>query len=131
MTVKREKFCQEWHATGNKTAAYRASYDCSTMCESTINNEAHLLSKNHEIAKRMQELQAIAVERHMVTVDSICEELETARQLGLETNQVSASVAASLGKAKLHGLLIDKQEIDIGIKNLQQRIDSKIFDGKL
>jgi hypothetical protein len=45
-------------------------------------------------------------------VDSLTKELEEARQLALHTTvlQPSAAVAATMGKAKIHGMLIDKSE---------------------
>jgi phage terminase small subunit len=50
-------------------------------------------------------------ERHMVTVDSITMELEEARRMALDTTQPSAAITASMGKAKLHGLIVEKAEI--------------------
>ena len=56
------------------------------------------------------EIRADMMERFMVTVESLTEELEEARQVGLSTESASAMVAATMGKAKLYGL--DKQVID-------------------
>jgi hypothetical protein len=55
-----------------------------------------------------------------VTIDSLTEELSESRELALKTSQASAAVSATLGKAKLHGLLIEKQEqkitADLGLR---------------
>ena len=131
LTIKQEKFAQVLFATGNASEAYRQAYDCKNMSEKDIGNEAYDLKNHPEISPKIKELQAIAAQKHQVTVDSISRELEELRLIGIESGHIPAAVTAVMGKAKLHGLLIDKQEIDIGIKNLQQRIDSKIFDGQL
>ena len=46
-----------------------------------------------------------------MTVDRLTEDLEAARQLALQNKSPSAAVAATMGKARLHGLLVDKQEL--------------------
>lgn len=45
-----------------------------------------------------------------VTVASITEELEEARQLAVATKQPSAMATATVAKAKLHGLMVERQE---------------------
>ncbi len=51
--------------------------------------------------------------RCAVSVDSLTEELEEARELAAQTAQPGAQVSATLGKAKLHGLLIDKSHVQM------------------
>ena len=53
----------------------------------------------------------MAQERHLITVDSLTKELEQARKTAQEAGQASPMVAATMAKAKLHGLLTDKAEI--------------------
>lgn len=45
-----------------------------------------------------------------VTVESLSAELDEARALALGERQASAAVAATTAKAKLHGLMVDRQE---------------------
>jgi pyruvoyl-dependent arginine decarboxylase (PvlArgDC) len=45
-----------------------------------------------------------------VTEDSLIEELEQARLAALEAEQASAAVAATMGKAKVCGLLVERKE---------------------
>jgi hypothetical protein len=52
-------------------------------------------------------------ERHNVTVDSLTLELENVRQGAEATHQYGAAVSAILGKAKVHGLIIDKSKLDL------------------
>jgi len=67
--------------------------------------------KNPEIVGRVRELQRRGAQRAAVTVESVVDELEVARQAALACEQVSAAVAASATKAKVTGLL-DKRNND-------------------
>lgn len=112
-TAQHEKFCLIWHETGNKSEAYRQSHPSSARWkDETVHNKAYALSKRGEILARYEQLQADALTKHDVTVESLLEELEEARGIALaaETPQTSAAVSATLGKAKLVGL--DKQIIE-------------------
>ncbi|MER9936121.1 terminase small subunit [Mesorhizobium sp. M0088] len=70
------------------------------------------LVRNGKIAARVAELQARQVRRLDVTVESIVAELEEARAAALAHKQLAAAVAASLGKAKLLGLIVDRAEVE-------------------
>ena len=61
----------------------------------------------------VDDLKAEARQRHAVTVDDLLHELEQARAAALAapTPQSSAAVSATMGKAKMLGLLVDKAEI--------------------
>ncbi|TIW37182.1 MAG: Terminase small subunit, partial [Mesorhizobium sp.] len=74
------------------------------------------LVRNGKIAARIAELQARQVRRLDVTVESIVAELEEARGAALAHKQLAAAVAASLGKAKLLGLIVDRAEIESVIR---------------
>lgn len=121
LTEKQESFCRAYIETGNKSKAYRQAYDADGMAMATINNEAYMMFKNHDISMRVIELQEEMAERHAVTVDSITLELDTAKDLALEEKQPAAMTGAITAKAKLHGLMIEKKELtgkdggDIGI----------------
>lgn len=56
MTVKQEKFVRKYLECGNASEAYRHSYDCSRMKESTINKRASELLRNGEITGRLEYL---------------------------------------------------------------------------
>ena len=53
----------------------------------------------------MQEANA---QRHNVTIDSITAQLDEDRALARNEKQASAAITATMGKAKLHGLVSDK-----------------------
>ncbi|MDO9417019.1 terminase [Pararhizobium sp.] len=71
---------------------------------------AATLKANQSISKRVAEIQGRAAERAAVSIQSLTDELEEARGIAIAEKQSSAAVAATLGKAKLHGLLVDKKQ---------------------
>lgn len=69
------------------------------------------LKANESIVVRLQELQKAGAERTLVTIEALTSELEEARLHALKDEKgASAAVSAIMGMAKLHGLLIDKQD---------------------
>ena len=61
LTPKQEQFAKNIALEGmNYSDAYRNSYSCKRMSETTINNEAWKLMQNHEITTRIKELAAQA-----------------------------------------------------------------------
>ena len=112
---KQEKFCQLYIELGNASEAYRQAYSCGKMKDETINNKAYILRKKGEIRARISELQAEHKERHNLTVDDLFDELEEARQLGKESENASAMVSATMGKAKILGF--DKQVVELSGKD--------------
>lgn len=74
---------------------------------------ASRLASNGKVAARVEELLEKAAEKAVVTVETIAVELEEARALALKEGQSAAAVAASMGKAKLFGLLVDKVQADV------------------
>lgn len=112
LTPKQERFCLLYIELGNASEAYRQSYDCKKMADSTVNRKAKELIDNGKITARIAELQAEIKQRHNITVDDLLEELEQARKAALtaESPQSSAAVAATMGKAKLLGFLVEKTE---------------------
>ena len=111
-TDKKEAFCQAYILCNNQSQAYRETYDVKegTKPETVWSNACQLMSDT-KVAQRVYELQQVVQERTLVTVESLCEELEEARELALSTEQPSAVTGAVMAKAKLHGLDINKTEI--------------------
>ena len=113
LTIKQEKFAQKYVEIGNASEAYRQSYDAGKMKPDSINVNASKLLADAKVALRVKELKSVIVKRHGLTIDDILEELEEARQLELNASKpnTSSMVAATMGKAKVAGLIKDKQEI--------------------
>jgi hypothetical protein len=83
---------------------------------------ASTLRAKQSIRKRTAELMEQAAERTLVTIDSVTAELEEARAKALIYGQVGPAVSASLGKAKLHGLITDKSETKVTLEGLAKRL---------
>lgn len=75
LTPKQEAFCQAFIQTGNKSAAYRMSYNCSKMKMETINNKAYALSEKGDIRARIEQLQQEVAERNKITIDELVQSL--------------------------------------------------------
>ena len=114
LTVKQENFCTAYIETGNASEAYRRAYDAENMKPATVNRKAVELLDNGKITARLGQLRAGHAERHNVTVDTISDALDEDRMLAHRNGQAGAAVSASMGKAKLHGLITDKQEVKVG-----------------
>jgi len=71
---------------------------------------ASRLKANESIAARVAELQAKAAERTIVTVEDIAKQLDEDRQFARENGAAAAAVTATMGKAKVLGLIVEKAE---------------------
>jgi len=101
---RHERFAQAVAKGHSATEAYRlAGYKGDRTAASR-------LSTNVNVAQRVSELQGRSAKRVEVTVESLAAELEEARALALTEKQTSAAVSATMGKAKLFGLIIEKHK---------------------
>ncbi len=131
LTLKQEKFCQKYVELGNASDAYRESYNAGKMKTATIHRKACEVLQNGNVSARVKELQARVQEKHDITVESLLIELEEARTAALNGDRVqtAAAVSATLGKAKLCGLLVDRKESKVSAKVEGQVTLEDIFDG--
>lgn len=129
LTPKQEAFAAAFIETSNASEAYRTAYDVGedTKPESIWVNASKLLS-DAKVAQRVAELQQEHRERHSVTVDSLTQELEEARLVATAEGQGAAMTSATMGKAKLHGLLVDKNEIKADLNVQVSKIEHTIID---
>ena len=99
---------------GNASEAYKRAYN-SHAKPNTLHRKANDLLKHPVIKAEVQTMQAQARERNQVTIDKVVDELEEARQVAKQSGNASAMVSATLGKAKVLGLVVDKQETNTKI----------------
>lgn len=127
MTPKQEHFARLYVETGNASEAYRQAYNAENMKPETVTNEAYKLLQSPDISAMVDDLKAEARQRHRVTVDDLLHELEQVRAVALAapTPQSSAAVSATMGKAKMLGLLVDKAEIKAEAE-IQEKPQSRI-----
>lgn len=72
---------------------------------------ASRLSTNVNVAARVAELQGKAAERTVLTVEDIARQLDEDRTFARANGAAAAAVSATMGKAKVLGLIIEKAEI--------------------
>jgi phage terminase small subunit len=103
--ARHERFAQAIAKGKSATEAYaEAGYRGDRTAASRLSTYVNVVA-------RVKELQSEGAERALVSIESLTTELEAARQLAMADEKgASAAVAAVMGKAKLHGLLIDKNE---------------------
>jgi hypothetical protein len=94
-----EPACASYKAVGFKVSSKNASYACASR-----------LLRSAKVAERIRELQEQAARRHEAKIETITRELDEAYAGAMATHQHSAAVSAAMGKAKLHGLLINRSE---------------------
>ena len=133
LSQKQEELAQAYILYhGNKTDAYCNVYPDSKATRKSIWNLAYKAFSNIELQARIQELQDLATERHLVTVASITEELEASYKMAYDNEQSVAMTGSSVAKGKLHGLFIDKQELkvkgEIVYKPVIKRFDGSVDD---
>ena len=104
--IRHEHFAQGVAKGMSQTQAYIEAGYASSGAEQ---NASRLMS-NDKVAARVAELQERGAIRAEITIADLVTELEEARgaALSAETPQSSAAVAATMGKAKLLGLVVDK-----------------------
>jgi phage terminase small subunit len=112
LTPKQEAFVLAYLETGNASEAYRRAYAAKNMSDAAIRVEACRLTDNPNVALAIQAGRDQATKRNEITVDTLVDELNEARLIALQSPRgASAAVSATLGKAKLLGLIIDRSEV--------------------
>lgn len=105
--ARHERFAQELAKGKSKAGAYKAAGfegDRTAACR---------LSTRVNIQRRVAELKAKAAEKVIVTVADIAQQLDEDREFARELESPAAAVSATMGKAKVLGLLEDKSKVDI------------------
>ena len=111
LTAKQERFVQEYFKTSNQRKSYQHAYDAEGMSDNAVDREACLLLKNPKVAQRLAEMQERVDKKAEVTVETISDMLDQAFAKAAQDDKGSAAmVAAAMGKAKLHGLIVEKKE---------------------
>ena len=105
--ARHERFAQELA----KGKTYGDAYEIAGFKRDDKN--AARLTKNDGVAARLAELKSRAAEKVIVTVADIAQQLDEDREFARKLNQSSAAVSATMGKAKVLGLLEDRTKVDI------------------
>lgn len=126
LTAKQERFVQEYFKTSNQRKSYQHAYDADGMSDNAVDREACLLLKNPKVAQRLAEMQERVAKKAEVTVETISEMLDQAFAKAAQDDKGSAAmVAAAMGKAKLHGLIVEKKE-DVTKLRAAREVEARI-----
>ncbi len=116
--ARHERFAQNLVKGMSATEAYeKAGYKPNDQ-------NAARMTRNDEVRNRIAELQNRAAEKTGYTIVKATAELEEARQLAATEKNPAAMVSASMGKAKLHGLLVDKHLV--GMKRIEDMNETEL-----
>ncbi len=110
LTSKQESFCHAIVSGMSQADAYRAAYAASNMLPATVQNKAHVLAKNGEIAARVAALRKPAVEAAQITLKSHLKRLNDLSGMAETEKQYSAAIAAEVSRGKASGLYVEKRE---------------------
>jgi len=110
LTIKQEAFCQAYIRLGDKSAAYRESYNVSNMKDSTVNSKACILSDKGNVRARINELQVkvavIAEKKFNITAEEMLRHLNILRNSRIDEYveyfavEIPTTVTTGTGKNK-------------------------------
>lgn len=111
LTKKQEDFLRVYFKTKSPKEAYKQAFDVKSMSDQQCAVEGNKLLQHPKITLRLRQSHEKVAEKTGLTVESILAELEEARQMAIAKENASAMTQASMGKAKLAGLVVDKAEV--------------------
>ena len=111
LTSKQEKFCQGIVSGLNQSDAYRAAYSCDGKLDATINNEAYVLTQNHDISARIEQLRLPIAERVGRTLEQHIERLMKLGEHGESLDKVESAIKAEELIGKVLGFYVNKTEL--------------------
>ena len=76
LTIKQERFCHAYMETGNASEAYRQSYNCERMKDTSIHRNAKATMDNTKIAARLLKLKEEMKEVSTIKKERLLYELE-------------------------------------------------------
>jgi phage terminase small subunit len=129
---KHERFAQELAKGKSATEAYElAGYRPNRGNATTLKQQESISKRVCEILEGMHEghKEAVmqAIESTEVTPESLVRELEEARAVAKDQKQGAAMTAATIGKARILGLIIEKRE-DVTPRRDSRAIDARILE---
>jgi len=114
LTQKQEELAQAYIlCQGNQTEAYRTVHPDSKATTKSMWENASKVFRDSKVQARIQELQDMATERHLVTVETITKELEESYNMAKANDQAVAMTGSSVAKGKLHGLFVEKTKVTL------------------
>lgn len=124
LSPKQARFVAEYLKDQNATqAAIRAGYSAGTAKQ-----QGSRLLTNADVARAVGKRQQKVAAKAEITAESLAAEFEEARQLAKRKGQAAAMVAASTGKGKLAGLMVERHRHSgaIGTYDLSKLSDDEL-----
>ena len=112
LTVKEDRFCQEFVISGEKSDAYRKAYSVDPAKDGDwVESSSWKLFQKKHIQNRIEELRAKTETISLYTADQAMREARRAFDLAEKAISPAAMVSAVTLRAKLAGHLVDKKEV--------------------
>ena len=134
LTLRQEKFVQEFMLTDNASEAYRRAYPKSLKWKpETVNENASRLKANSKVSARIDELRTELASANAVTVESVRVELDEIKDMAMKLGNPAAAVTAVVNKAKLFGLFSEdnrqkKPQVNVGTDQPVERVQVQLPD---
>lgn len=120
LTRQQEDFCRLYVEGVSAGPAYDQSHPGSRKPEIATQKASRLLARA-EIKARIAEIRNMAAEKTATTIQDIARQLDEDRRFAYEEKKPSAAVAASVAKAKLLGLYVEKKDIQLSMRPEEAR----------
>jgi phage terminase small subunit len=112
LTAKQERFCLLLVKGLTQTKAYeQAGYATKSIRVTEAN--ASRLANNAKVIARIAELRAVAVQKTVISLEKLTDELLVHNAMAKELGQIAAATGALALVARLHGMLVDHKTVDI------------------
>ena len=135
--ARHEAFAQELFKGIAEGRSQGASYSAAGYTKNpnaAAVDACRLLKSSRHIIARVQELQEQTARKKKVTVESVVDELDSARAIAERNEQASAMVQATSVKAKVCGLFVEKTEVGkpgdflAGVQSMADLAESILLD---
>jgi len=127
-TEQQSAFAREYMTNGGKAVeAYKLTYgDKEGWSAEVMSTAAYKIKVSSGVQREIKRLRSIADQKCMVSLEQLTKELDENRELAKGLGKPEAMNAATMGKAKLHGLVTDKRETKLGLAGefMNQMLDN-------
>jgi len=113
LTDRQEQFCQQIAGGSSYTKAYRTVYGAS---QRQAESNGSRMMRSDRVQARIAQIRADNAATQRVTLPFLTAGLRRAGDLAERTGQASAMSQSYMGIAKLHGFLIDRQQVDLLVR---------------
>ena len=97
LTIRQERFCQEYIRSDSKSAAYRKAYNCQTAQPKTVNQCASKLLTNPNVQFRIEQLKAEVMRKTTLSRSWVLEHLMEHAAVCLGKKRIKVSKASRDG----------------------------------